>query len=229
MANTNQLVHAFIQYWHGSVTRPTGDLAKYIQQWRMFHLQKALIFLLITIIFAWFSWYILKNYVLSSKNISSKGKFLSVLELFSSLGAFLGWIVVVANVQGLLYPYSSLMTKIIPSNNSSAQRIFRNISNQIKNNTLDGKAKYLLTDFQNYHLVIGILGILTFALLMLLVIYLFKQNRQRQLATLNQVIVITMITIFGMLLLTDLVVTIANFGTYFNPDNALISALAGDF
>ena len=64
---------------------------------------------------------------------------------------------------------------------------------------------------------------------MLLVIYLFKQNRQRQLATLNQVIVITMITIFGMLLLTDLVVTIANFGTYFNPDNALISALAGDF
>ncbi|MCH4008527.1 hypothetical protein [Companilactobacillus sp.] len=228
-ATDNELVHAFKTYWDGHSNPPTGQLQNYISQWRMFHLQKAILFLILTVALIWVSWFIWKKYFIRRKPLSSKGKAFSILEIFTSLGAFLTWIIVVANIQGLINPYSSLMTKIIPAADSATKSIFKTMKPQIHTGDMNGKTAYLLHDFTTYHLDIAILGLITLFILLWIVIYLFRFVRNNTLPTLQQIVTLTMLAIFTLLLLTDLLITIANFGTFFEPDYALIDALSGNF
>ena len=117
----------------------------------------------------------------------------------------------------------------LTAKNSTVQSILNSASNQIKTNTPNEKTTYLLNDFKNYHLIIGILELITLIALLLLIIYLFKKDRNLKLAVFNRVILITLIVIFILFLLISIMITIANLGTFFNPNNAIISALSGDF
>ncbi|WP_300560087.1 hypothetical protein [Companilactobacillus sp.] len=228
-ATNNELVQSFKNYWAGSSNKPTGKLQTYISQWRQFHLQKAILFLILTVALIRLSWFIWKKYFVRRKELSGSGKFFSILEIFTSLSGFLTWIIVIANIQGFINPYSSLMTKIIPAADSATKSIFKIMKPQIHTGDMNGKTAYLLHDFAIYHLDIAILGLITLFILLWLVIYLFKFIRDNSLPTLQQIVALSILAIVVLLLLTDLLITIANFGTFFEPDYALIDALSGKF
>lgn len=217
----------FVAYWSTGSAALNPELASAVDFWARFHVVKALFAAALLVVLVPMGIAIWQRYI----RTPSLGRRLALgmLGLANAALAFLALLILTANIQGAIAPWTSIMG-MLPSaaSDPAVAAAQREVSASLANGAQSPAVDALINDFVIYHAVMVGVGLVTCAGLVVAMVLVWRARRrtprvQRRQRRVLGVGLFGLLTVLGFFAL----VTAANLSTVLKPVPALIGAFNG--
>jgi hypothetical protein len=217
----------FHSYWISGGIAFNTDLNSAVSFWEHFHAVKALLAGVLLFVLAQLAIQIYRSYVRASTTGARLR--LAAIGMVIAGAAFLALLILTANIQGIIAPWTSAMG-LLPSAPQTPElaHTLNEVSLTLETQP-DATSLTALTDaFSRYHFSMILVGLATIVGLLAVIYFLWRsrsrmpkeQRRQRRVLSLSLLMVLTVIGFFAL-------ITAANISTVADPVPALIGTFNG--
>lgn len=237
-ANQGALVETvranFVEYWNSGVESFTPGLQSAVDYWQRYHIAKAVIaVILLTVLLSlgralWMS-FVNAGPLTAGKKLAfvSAGGLVTLLALFSS-------VLVMANVQGVVAPFSSLISMLpVAQTDGALGDTVGQVRQQLAQSTATGNQQspaleLMISDFARYHLAMAVIALIAAALSLAVAVVVWvrfartARSERRTRFVSGSIGILTALFTLGLI-----VVCVANMGTAADPAPALAAFFDG--
>lgn len=224
---------AFVEYWDSGTRAYPPDLARLADYWTRYHVAKAVIAALLLTVLVILSARLWGTLLRAGRLTPVRGAALALSGSLVTVLAVCSAVVVVANIQGAVAPFASLIS-MLPLGSHDKQ--FTHTVTQVR----QGLASYpgtgghtapaleaMISDFALYHAVVAALtGAVAVILIVMSVVSWSRRARTRSSDRRTRYVLALAGVSSAVLALAVVVVTVANLGTALHPAPALLAGLA---
>jgi len=218
------LQQAFVAYWRSGDRTPAGALADIVDYWFRYHLVKAVIAALLLGVLVALAVHLWRAFLRAGRPaaLASAGVLVTTLALFAVA-------VVMANVQGAVAPFASLLPMLQDGRADGALTLtLEQIRERLSSSTGRAPAplEEMISDFATYHVALAAVAAIGATVLSIVSIVLWRRFRAADSARKRR-LVGSFGVLTSVLVLAILTIMAANVSTALNPAPALLAFFQG--
>jgi hypothetical protein len=215
---TDAFRQAFIRYWESGDRSLTPGLARVVDYWLRYHVAKGAIAALLLIVFVTLGVELWKAFLRAAHRRTG----LAAAAVGATALAFLSLVTVMANLQGAVAPYASLLPILATWKSDPA---LGQIRQGLAARPTRAGAQVMLDDYVRYHVAMIVIAALVAALLIAAGVAFWKRSGSADRAA--KWIQRSYGVLSGLTAVAAIVVVIANSTTVANPEPGLLALFAG--